>query len=88
MSFTLLRCGHCKKLAPEYKKAANDLSPDGVLLAKVDATVEEQLAVRYEVTGYPTMFFFRKGIKFDYKGPRDRYGELCGDLTRVTVEVT
>jgi protein disulfide-isomerase A4 len=67
-------CGHCKQLAPEYKKAASDLLPDGILLAKVDATVEEDLAVRYEVTGYPTLLFFRKGVKFDYKGPRDRYG--------------
>ncbi|KAJ6852606.1 protein disulfide-isomerase-like [Iris pallida] len=73
-------CGHCKKLAPEYEKAAAVLSKNDppVILAKVDANddVNKDIAAKYGVRGFPTLKIFRnegKNIQ-DYKGPRDADG--------------
>jgi len=69
-------CGHCKHLAPEYIKAAEVLAKDGegVILAEVDATEETDLANRFDVHGYPTLYVFHKGVKSEYKGPREADG--------------
>ena len=71
----LYRCEHCKTLEPEYKKAARDLKEHGILLAKVDATVEKDLASRHSVDGYPTMKLFRKGREYEYEGTRKHHGK-------------
>ncbi|KAJ8762887.1 hypothetical protein K2173_023016 [Erythroxylum novogranatense] len=73
-------CGHCKKLAPEYEKAASVLSSHDppVVLAKFDASDESNrdFAGQYDIKGFPTLKIFRKGGKSvqDYKGPREADG--------------
>jgi protein disulfide-isomerase A1 len=63
-------CGHCKKLVPEYAGAAKQLRPDNLYLAKVDATEQKELGKRFDVSGYPTLKFFIKGVPMDYEGGR------------------
>jgi protein disulfide isomerase family A protein 3 len=67
-------CGHCKRLAPEYEKAATVLvkSDPPVALVKVDCTVETKICGKYGVSGYPTLKIFKNGeFAEDYNGPRE-----------------
>jgi protein disulfide-isomerase A1 len=52
--------GHCKKLTPEYAAAAAILEKQDppMYVAKVDATENNALAERYQVKGFPTLFWF------------------------------
>jgi len=70
-------CGHCKRLAPEYEKAATALKDNEppVALAKVDCTANTAVCGEHGVSGYPTLKIFRGGEKSDdYNGPRDADG--------------
>lgn len=65
-------CGHCKSLAPEYEKAAVILKEKNseVLLAKIDATENKDMAEKFNIEGFPTLKFFDNGKDSDYNGGR------------------
>eukprot|EP01104_Vermistella_antarctica_P011033 TRINITY_DN301_c0_g1_i1.p1 TRINITY_DN301_c0_g1~~TRINITY_DN301_c0_g1_i1.p1 ORF type:complete len:3098 (+),score=985.10 TRINITY_DN301_c0_g1_i1:119-9412(+) len=66
-------CGHCKNLAPIWTRMASDTQSDASLnVAKVDCTVEKELASRFGVSGFPSIKFIKGGNVYDYKGGRDQ----------------
>ncbi|CAI9759218.1 unnamed protein product [Fraxinus pennsylvanica] len=65
-------CGHCQALAPEYASAAAELKEEEVALAKVDATEETELAQKFDVQGFPTVYFFVDGVHKPYPGQRTK----------------
>ncbi|GAB4859390.1 Protein disulfide-isomerase 2-3 [Ancistrocladus abbreviatus] len=64
-------CGHCKKLAPEWKKAASNLK-GSVKLGHVNCDEEKSLMGRFSVQGFPTILVFGadKDSPFPYEGAR------------------
>merc|ERR1712168_418578 len=69
-------CGHCKRLAPVWDELAEDYLEDekDVVIAKVDCTEEIALCSGQDVTGYPTLKFFKDGPEsgVKHRGKRDQ----------------
>ncbi|XP_077305619.1 protein disulfide-isomerase A2 [Lithobates pipiens] len=81
-------CGHCQELAPKYSQAAEALKnqTSEARLAKVDATVENELGEEFGVKGYPTILFFKDGnrtSRIDFGGRRDTDGIIKWMLRRM-----
>eukprot|EP00584_Thalassiosira_punctigera_P002054 CAMPEP_0172527584 /NCGR_PEP_ID=MMETSP1067-20121228/2231_1 /TAXON_ID=265564 ORGANISM="Thalassiosira punctigera, Strain Tpunct2005C2" /NCGR_SAMPLE_ID=MMETSP1067 /ASSEMBLY_ACC=CAM_ASM_000444 /LENGTH=232 /DNA_ID=CAMNT_0013311347 /DNA_START=65 /DNA_END=763 /DNA_ORIENTATION=+ len=68
-------CGHCKTLAPIWEqldeRLREDNPQDGIVVAKVDATKETQVANRFKVQSYPTLKYFADRKMYTYKGARN-----------------
>ncbi|CAF2096047.1 BnaA05g35030D [Brassica napus] len=64
-------CGHCKKLAPEWKRAAKNLKGK-VKLGHVNCDVEQSIMSRFKVQGFPTIMVFGvdKSSPYAYDGAR------------------
>ena len=70
-------CGHCKRLAPVVEEVAELPEFAKIRCAKVDCTVDKALCSRYNVSGYPSIFFMQGGRTWDYKGSRTKPGLLA-----------
>jgi len=57
-------CGHCKRLVPIWDKLSSVFKNDkDVVIANLDADSHKDLATKYGVSGFPTLFFFAKNDK-------------------------
>lgn len=68
-------CGHCKAMKPSYMDAAEELANKNVrgVLAAVDCTKQKSLAEKFEIRGFPTVKYFRKGVfSRDYRKSRTK----------------
>ncbi|EQC28062.1 hypothetical protein SDRG_14156 [Saprolegnia diclina VS20] len=64
-------CGHCKKMARTWEKLALSLQDNAdVHIAKVDATDDVDLKLRFQVNGYPTVLFVKDNQMYAYDGAR------------------
>ena len=82
-----LRCGHCKNLAPEWKKAAAALQ--GVVkIGAVDVDAHQEFGGRFGIKGFPTIKIFgtNKKSPTDYNGARTASGivdSAMGELKKI-----
>ncbi|XP_073293721.1 protein disulfide-isomerase-like [Primulina huaijiensis] len=67
-------CGHCKKLAPILDEVAISFENDpDVVIAKLDATVNDIPSDTFDVQGYPTLYFrSSSGNILPYDGERTK----------------
>lgn len=68
-------CGHCKAMKPSYMDAAEELATKNArsVLAAVDCTKEKSLAKKFDIEGFPTLKYFRKGVFFkEYRKSRTK----------------
>ena len=70
---SLLRCGHCKKLAPAWTQLASYMR-NRLTIAEVNCDEHSSLCKEQDVPGYPSLFFYTGGgnamHKTDYTGGR------------------
>lgn len=77
-------CGHCKSLAPEWKKAATALK-DIVKIGAVDMTEHQSVGAPYGIQGFPTIKIFgsNKQSPQDYQGQRTAQGIVDAALSHL-----
>jgi thioredoxin 2 len=55
-------CGPCRAMAPNFERAAGELSPR-VRFAKLDTEASPNIAARFAIRGIPTMILFKNGTE-------------------------
>jgi len=85
-------CGHCKKIAPEFEKAATTLKANDppVALFEIDCTDNQKSCGAHGVSGYPTLKVFRNGEPSDYSGGRtaaDMVKSMAGQAGDASTEI-
>jgi len=78
-------CGHCKTLAPEWKKSANDL--DGqVNFATVDCTQHTKLKDKYDVESFPTLKVFSNDKSKPFAFESRTHQQIVSEATNLLEE--
>lgn len=71
VTFYFPGCVWCQKMAEPFAAASSNDITD-VIYAKVDCSANEKLCQQFEVSGYPTVMYFKAGSKkgVEYQGDR------------------
>jgi len=69
-------CGHCKRMKPEFSRAAAAMKGKAVLMGMdCDGTKGISAKQEFNVTSFPTILYFEKGeLKFPFTGDRTEKG--------------
>ena len=71
-------CSHCRKFEPTWESIARTVKAEAgneLIIATVDCTVEDHLAKRIGIDGYPKLILFHNGYMYPYTGKRE-FGPL------------
>lgn len=66
------KCGWCKRLEPDYARAAAVLKDEGIPCAKVDVSVQEDLAKEFSIRGIPTFFWIDDEDVYEFPQARSQ----------------
>lgn len=61
-------CGHCRSLAPKWKKVAGALKGSGIRVAAINCDDHKETCAKFGVKGYPTIKAFVAGRTVDFGG--------------------
>ena len=81
-------CGPCRMFAPVYEEAS--ARHDGVVFAKVDTEVEQELAARFGIMSIPTLMAFRDQVLLYARPgalPEAALQELIGQILALDMDV-
>lgn len=75
-------CGPCKMMAP-YVVKLKETNSDIVNVLQIDAEAQMEISGRYNIQGYPTLLFFKKGqVVNSILGARD-YDQLLAEVQKL-----
>ncbi len=60
VDFYAVWCGPCKRMAP-FVEQVKEEKKDVVTVLSIDAEAQPEISGRYNLEGYPTLIFFKKG---------------------------
>lgn len=61
-------CGHCRSLAPKWKKVAGALKSSGIRVGAINCDSHKETCAKFGVKGYPTIKAFVSGRVVDFGG--------------------
>ena len=75
MMFYAPWCNHCKQMEPAYMDAAEMMQEHkpAVPFGRVDGAKYSDISTRFNVTGFPTLIFYRNGQEIRYDGARSAH---------------
>ena len=70
--FKASQCPHCSVVQPIFDQLAEDeeISEKGIVLATVDVPSNRRTSARFDIRGFPVIFYFHRGQMYKYKGKR------------------
>lgn len=60
VDFWAVWCGPCKMITPELEKIKKEM-PDKIIIGKLNVDENREIAVKYNITGIPTLLLFKDG---------------------------